>query len=150
MFTQQRQFMTEIVGKLKENIYCFLNIINIKHQSRLKALQKFYFSNVIFRPHWLKPFSNSWKYDAKSSLNTNMTSNFNVVFSFFEQKFPRICPNKVPIVSVQHILSVFEYHHINFQWFPQLPIKIPIFHGESFGGVISRNSRGIPLFVRLL
>ena len=35
--------MTEIVGKLKENIYCFLNIINIKHESRLKVLQKFYF-----------------------------------------------------------------------------------------------------------
>ena len=32
---------------------------NMKHQNRLKVLQKLYIiSNVIFRPHWLKPFSN--------------------------------------------------------------------------------------------
>ena len=52
-------------------------------------------------------------------------------FDFSEQRFPRICLNKVPIVSVQHIfLSITDYRHINFKRFPHFPIIIPIFHGE--------------------
>ena len=46
----------------KNIIISFLNHIktgDMKHQSRLKVLQKLYIiNNVIFRPHWLKPFSN--------------------------------------------------------------------------------------------
>ena len=37
-------------------------------------------------------------------------------FHFFEQRFPRICLDKVLIVSVQHfILFIPNYRHINFQ-----------------------------------
>ena len=36
-----------------------VKLSNVKHQSRLKVLQKLYIiNNVIFRPNWLKPFSN--------------------------------------------------------------------------------------------
>ena len=49
-------------------------------------------------------------------------------------RFPRICLYKVPIVSVQHlILSILDYHHINFLGFSHFPIIIPVFHGKSFG-----------------
>ena len=54
-------------------------------------------------------------------------------FHFFDQRFPRICLNKVPIVFVQR------------QRIPHFPVIIPIFHGESFGGVNSRNDRHILL-----
>ena len=63
-----------------------------------------------------------------------MTSNFNLVFSFFWGRFPHLCLNNVSIFSVQHfILFIPDYRHINFQWFPHFPIIIPTFHEESFG-----------------
>ena len=78
-------------------------------------------------------FSNWSKYNAKTSLNTKWRQISIECFHFFEQRFPRICLNKVPIVSVQHfVLSIPDYRHINFQRFPHFPIIIPIFHGESF------------------
>ena len=86
---------------------------------------------MIFRPHWLKPFSNWWKYNAKPSLNRKWRQISVYCFHFFEERFPRIFPNKVSIVSIQHfILSILDYRHINFKWFPHLRIIIPIFHGE--------------------
>ena len=55
-------------------------------------------------------------------------------FCFSEQRFPRICLNKVLLVSVQHvILSLPDFHHISFQRFSHFSIIIPIFHGGSFG-----------------
>ena len=104
----------------------------MKHQSRLKVLQKLYIiNNVIFRPHWLKPFSNWWKYNVKPSPNTKWRQISMECFHFSEQRFPRISLNKVPIISVQHfLLSILDYRHINFQWFPHFSIIIPIFHGE--------------------
>ena len=74
-----------------------------------------------------------------------MTSNFNGVFSFFLKRFPRIFLNQF-LVSVQHfILSIPDYHHINFQRFPHFSITINIFNRE-FWGVTSRNTRSIPLY----
>ena len=71
------------------------------------------------------------------------------VFIFFEQRFPRICINKVLIFSVQHfILSIHDYRHIVFQWFPHFPNIMPIVHGQSFG-VTRWTGRGILLCVWL-
>ena len=68
------------------------------------------------------------------------------VFIFFDQRFPGICLNKVPIVFVlRFILFRPDYRRINFQRIPHFPVIIPIFHGESFGGVNSRNDRHILL-----
>ena len=53
---------------------------------KIKVGWKYYTSyiihNVIFRPHWLKPFSNWWKYNAKLSLNTKRS-----VFMFLNKGF---------------------------------------------------------------
>ena len=88
---------------------------------------------MIFRPHWLKLFSNWLKYNAKPLLSTKWRQISMKCFHFFEQKFPRICLIKVLIVSVQHlILSIPDYRPISFQWFPHFPIIISVFHGESF------------------
>ena len=48
------------IFKVNETIpYDLRMLSNMKHQSRLKVLQKLYIiNNVIFRPHWFKPFSN--------------------------------------------------------------------------------------------
>ena len=43
---------------VEQKIVHIWTLINIKHQSRLKVLQSFIIPNVIFRSHWLKPFSN--------------------------------------------------------------------------------------------
>ena len=89
---------------------------------------------MIFWSNWLKPISNWSNYKAKKSLNTKWRQISMVCFHFSEQKFPRIFLKKVSIVSVQHfILSIPDYHHINFQWFPHFLIIIPILHGESLG-----------------
>ena len=49
-----------------------IKLSNMKHQSRLKVLQKLYIiNNVIFRPHWFKPFSNWWKYNVNRHLIQN-------------------------------------------------------------------------------
>ena len=125
-------------------------ILNIK--VNWKYYTSFVIQNVIFfRPHWLKPFSNWSKYNAKLSLNTKWRQISMECFPFFEQRFPRICLNKVPSVSVEHFISsIPDYRHINSQQFLQSPVTISIFHRESFGGVTSRNDCGIPLRVRLL
>ena len=53
-----------IFTKLVHPIALLVKLSNMKHQSRLKVLQKLYIiNNVIFWPHWLKPFSNWWKYN---------------------------------------------------------------------------------------
>ena len=99
-----------------------------------KHYTSFIIQNVIFGPQWSKPFSNWSRYKAKPSLNTKWRHISMECFHFFEQRFPHICLNKVPIASVQHfILSILAYRHINFQQFPHFPIRTPIFHGESFG-----------------
>ena len=115
---------------------------------------------MVFWPHWLKSFSNWSKYNAKLSLNTKWHQISMECFHFFEQRFPRICLNKVPIVSIQQfILSIPDCHHINFQWFPQFPTipSIPTiyyhntcFSWKEFWGVTSQNGRDIPLCVQLL
>ena len=43
---------------VEQKIVHIWNLINIKHQSRLKVLQSFIIQNAIFWSHWLKPFSN--------------------------------------------------------------------------------------------
>ena len=90
--------------------------------------------------------------DESTTLNRHLMENdFKFQCSvFIFLRFPRICPNKVPFVSVQHfVLSILDYRHMNFQWFPHLPI-IYLFSWREFCGVTSRNSRGIPLCVQLL
>ena len=53
-----------LIAKIAKQCNCLdtlliIKLSNMKHQSRLKVLQKLYIiNNVIFRPHWLKPFSN--------------------------------------------------------------------------------------------
>ena len=72
-------------------------------------------------------------------------------FHFSEQRFPHICLKKVPIVSVQDfILSVPDYHHINFQRFPHFSITVPFFNGERVLGVACRSGHDILLCVWLL
>ena len=117
----------------------------------IKVSPKYYTSyiihNVIFRPHWLKPFS---KYNAKPSLNTKWRQISMECFHFPEQLFQRICQNKAPTVSVQHfLLSILDYRHIKFQRLPHFSIIIPIFHGQSLGCNQSKLS-DIPLCVRFL
>ena len=72
-------------------------------------------------------------------------------FHFSEQSFSRNCLNKVLIVSVQHfILSIPDYHHINFQRFPHFSIIVPIYNGEKVLGVACSSGHGILLCVWLL
>ena len=126
----------------------------MKHQSRLKVVllnTSYIIHNVIFQPHCLKPFSNWSKYNTKLSLNRKWYRNSMEYFHFSEQRFPRICLNKVPIISVQHfILSISDYHHINFQRFPHFSIIVPIYNGEKVLGVACSSGHGILLCVWLL
>ena len=103
----------------------------------VKFGKKYYASyiihNAIFRPHWLRPFSNWSKYNAKLFLNTKWPQILMKCFHFSEQRFPRIFLNKVPIVFIQHfILRILDYCHISFQRFPHLSIIVTIFNGKSF------------------
>ena len=65
------QFQALCVMSLVSSCFCKLSFFsdvwlisklvltwNIKHQSRLKVPHKSFIHNVIFWPHWLKPFSN--------------------------------------------------------------------------------------------
>ena len=101
---------------------------NIKDQNRLKVLHKFYY---LYFGH------TGWSHFqiAQSTTQIRHLIQFHVngVFSFFEQTFPRICLNKVPLSLFNtFILSIPDYHHINFQWFLDFPIIMAVFHGESF------------------
>ena len=103
------------------NLISFYQMLNIKVSWR--HCTSYIIGNVIFQPHWLKPFSNWSKYNAKPSLNTKLRQILMECFHFSEQRFPRICL-KVPVVSVQDfLLAISDHRHI----------IIPIFHGESFG-----------------
>ena len=78
------------------------------------------------------------EYENKKQQNRHLIQNDVIfqlsVFHFSEQRFPRICLNNVPIISVQHfLLSILDYRHINSPGFPHFPIIIHFFYGESFG-----------------
>ena len=89
---------------------------------------------MIFRPHWLKPFSNWSKYNVKPSLNTKWRQISIECLHFFKERFPRICLNKVLIVSAQHFISsIPDYRRINSKRFPHFSIIVPILYGENFG-----------------
>ena len=84
---------------------------------------------VIFRPHWLKPFSIYTKYNAKSSLNKKWRPISMERFHFSEQRFPRIGLNSshclcstlylvhtwLPPYQFPMIPSLF-YHNTYFSW----------------------------------
>ena len=91
---------------------------NIKHQSRLKALHKFYYSKRYFGHTGWSRFQTDQKNNAKPSLNTEWHQISMKRFHFFEQRFLRICLNKASIISVQHfILPIPDYHHISSKGF---------------------------------
>ena len=100
---------------------------------------------MIFRPHWLKPFLKWSKYNATPSINTKWRQTSMECFHFFEQRFPCICLNKVPIVCS----TLYPVH----TWLP--PYKFPMipslsYHNiclswSKFWGATSRNGHGIPL-----
>ena len=102
---------------------------NIKDQNRLKVLHKSYY---LYFGH------TGWSHFqiAQSTTQIRHLIQFHVngVFSFFEQTFPRICLNKVPIVSVQHFYLVHTWlPPYQFPMIPRLfPIIMAVFHGESF------------------
>ena len=107
-------------------------ILNIK--VGWKYYKSYIIHNVIFRPHWLRPFSSWSKCNAKPSLNKKSRQISMECFHFSEQRFPCIGINKVPIVSVQHFtLPISDYRHLNFQLFPRFSIIIPILHRETSG-----------------
>ena len=84
----------------------------MQHQIRLKVQHKLYYSQRYVSPTvaeailnlFLTHFSPFSKYNAKPSLNTKWCRISMKCFHFSEQRFPCICLNKVPIVSVQHFI----------------------------------------------
>ena len=81
-----------------------LNYEILKIKNRLKVLHRFYY---LYFGH------TGWSHFqiAQSTTQIRHLIQFHVngVFSFFEQTFPRICLNKVPIVSVQHFYLVHTW-----------------------------------------
>ena len=121
MFHTDNSFKESLIVSTKLNC----DILNIK--VRQKYYTTYIIHNVICRPHWLKLFSNWSKYNAKSSLNTKWRQISMGWFNFFEQRVPRICLNKVLIVSVQlFLLSKPDNRYINLQ-------QVFILNGEKFG-----------------
>ena len=111
-----------------------LFMINIKDQSRLKVLQKFYYSKRDSSGH---TGSSRFQTDESTTLNRHLIQNdvkFQCsVFIFWNRGFHAFVLTKFPL-SVQHfILSIPDYRHINFQWFPHFPIIIPIFMERVLG-----------------
>ena len=99
-----------------------------KNKTQVILFTRWYFGNTSWsRFQTDRPFSN-----AKPSLNTKLGQISMECFHFSERRFPRICLNKVPIISVQHFILFTPAWLIIFQGFPHLSIIVPTY-AESLG-----------------
>ena len=89
---------------LKSEYPLWFELSNIKHRIRLKVLHKLHYSQRDTSATLVGAVFKLMKVQRKPSLNTKWRQISTECFHFSEQKFPRICLNEVPLVSVQHFL----------------------------------------------
>ena len=115
------------------------------------ALQKFYIKNVIFRPHWLKPFSNWSNYNAKPSRSTKWHQISMWCFHFYKQRFPCIFLKKAPTKHKGLCSTIYLVHtwlpSYQFTMIPSLSYHNTYFSWREFWRVTIQNGSGIPVCV---